>query len=556
MPVGGAPPTSSPAAGRSSPTRSSSRTRRLLGAGVAITVFAVAVSTMNPYPVGVFQDDGIYVILAKSLATGHGYRYLNVPGEPVGTHYPPGYPALLALLWRVSPRFPDNVALFKLANTFFLAATAAGAYWLGVRRLRLPPIASAATALLGCLSIPVLSLAGMVLSETFFLALLFPVLLLAERIASRARESRSRRARRAKWLNDVDALALLAGATCGALALVRTVGAPLALALALVLVWRRRPVAAALAIAGCIAVLLPWQLYIAAQPTALAPPLEGTYGSYGGWLVNGYRDGGFSFGVAVAVRNLTTIGEVLRILFAANAPTVVRLIAIVALTVVVPVGAWRMAHRAPVTAGFLALYFAIVIMWPFGPTRFLTALWPLVALVVASGMLAIWRWSPPAQLRSTPLRMVRHGGVALSAVLALGYVVGSVEGFRRHWWDSLGRRVSEHTIPLTEWVALNTRPGDRIVTDGETTVYLYTGRQAVPGSTFTAAEYVVPQSEAQALAALRVIVRAYQPSYVLAQNDLTAVGASRLTRLQLPWLRAIAVLPNGGAVFVPDLSVR
>src|SRR5260370_22838367 len=38
---------------------------------------AVGLLTVNHVPVGGFYDDGFYVILAKSLATGQGYRYLN-----------------------------------------------------------------------------------------------------------------------------------------------------------------------------------------------------------------------------------------------------------------------------------------------------------------------------------------------------------------------------------------------------------------------------------------------------------------------------------------------
>jgi len=68
----------------------------------AIATLVVGLLAINPYPLGVLHDDAVYAILAKSLATGHGYRYLNLPGEPPATHFPPGYPLFLAALWRMS----------------------------------------------------------------------------------------------------------------------------------------------------------------------------------------------------------------------------------------------------------------------------------------------------------------------------------------------------------------------------------------------------------------------------------------------------------------------
>src|SRR5438445_6487267 len=82
-------------------------------AAIALVAGLIAVDTM---PIGGFYDDAFYVILGKSLATGHGYRNLNLPGAPFATHYPPGYPLLLALLWRIGPEFPANILLFKVAN--------------------------------------------------------------------------------------------------------------------------------------------------------------------------------------------------------------------------------------------------------------------------------------------------------------------------------------------------------------------------------------------------------------------------------------------------------
>src|SRR5690606_32694246 len=108
---------------------------RLVPLLLAALTASVAIWAIAPWPVGVFQDDGIYTILGKALASGEGYRYPNLPGAPPATHYPPGYPLFLALLWRVAPVFPSNVAIFTFANVGFLTAAVLGAWHYGRRQL-------------------------------------------------------------------------------------------------------------------------------------------------------------------------------------------------------------------------------------------------------------------------------------------------------------------------------------------------------------------------------------------------------------------------------------
>jgi len=76
---------------------------------------------------GLFHDDGIYVITAKSLAEGKGYRLIHFPGSPRQTKYPVLYPAILAIIWKFWPNFPDNLLAMKLFNlscgALFIALT-------------------------------------------------------------------------------------------------------------------------------------------------------------------------------------------------------------------------------------------------------------------------------------------------------------------------------------------------------------------------------------------------------------------------------------------------
>ena len=88
----------------------------MIGVFVAALVpsayFAWTLRTM-PH-LGFYHDDSIYWVSARSLATGDGYRIQSLPGQPYQTKYPPLYPALLATIWKLDPRFPANLPLATL----------------------------------------------------------------------------------------------------------------------------------------------------------------------------------------------------------------------------------------------------------------------------------------------------------------------------------------------------------------------------------------------------------------------------------------------------------
>jgi hypothetical protein len=63
--------------------------------------------------VGLFHDDGVYLVTAKALAEGKGYRIISLPGEIPQTKYPFLFPAALSLIWRTFPDFPRNIHLLK-----------------------------------------------------------------------------------------------------------------------------------------------------------------------------------------------------------------------------------------------------------------------------------------------------------------------------------------------------------------------------------------------------------------------------------------------------------
>lgn len=129
---------------------------------------------------GDFHDDSVYFVTAKSLASGNGYRIESLPGEPNQTKYPPLYPLLLSIAWRIDPQFPHNLpiaawiswlalpaVLFQLPGLFQRLGFSTGRTWMLLVLFAVNPY--------------VALFSSQLLSEMLFLALILAAILLMER---------------------------------------------------------------------------------------------------------------------------------------------------------------------------------------------------------------------------------------------------------------------------------------------------------------------------------------------------------------------------------------
>lgn len=69
------------------------------------------------FQVGVYQDDAVYVLLARSIAFGDHYGLTNEPGPPRPSKFPFGLPLVLAPLVRAFPDDPLVCTLVSLGAT-------------------------------------------------------------------------------------------------------------------------------------------------------------------------------------------------------------------------------------------------------------------------------------------------------------------------------------------------------------------------------------------------------------------------------------------------------
>lgn len=495
-------------------------------------VFLVGTLIVESYVVGVAHDDGMYVILGRALATGRGYRWLNLPGAPPATHFPPGYPAVLALLWWLFPQFPGNIAAFEFANALFMSLAAVGVFFFVRSRFGMSDIGSATLALAATLGIPTLTLTVLVMSEPLFLALLIPILLYAETIVDGGRQTR-----------DVVALALLVGAAT----LVRTHGIALIGAIAIVLGLRRRFRDAAIFAIVAAVTLVPWQLWVAAHANVVPVTMRGNYESYGAWFVGGVRAEGVVLIERTLAQTTSNLLTMFGVLLAPSMAGLARGTGVALLFALGAIGARTLWRRAPASALFLALYSTIVLVWPFWPQRFFWGVWPLIFVLPVLGVREAINWHPT----NAPSRTARIAALAAGVALAFGYSTYTVTGYRHQWWASIPRSVSDEVRPMLGWVAKRAPRHAVLATEAETSVYLYTGRPAVPVGTFTVDEFFVPRTPAQNAAVIDTVVSHYHPTAVVVSSGAMRDAVRELALSNPPKLAVVDTFPHGGLVLVP-----
>jgi hypothetical protein len=473
----------------------------------------IGLLTLNHLPVGGFYDDGFYVILAKSLATGHGYRNLNLPGAPFAAHYPPGYPALLALFWRLGPAFPANLILFKAVNAALLGVIAYATCTFARRVLALPPAGAVFAALLGTITIPPLALANMLLSEPLFLALLVPTLAMADRAF---RDGPSRR----------DAIVI--GALCAALVLVRSIGALIIVAIGGMFLLRRAWRSGALYLGVTLLLLAPWGVWTSLHGGDLPPVLHGAHGSYLGWFTGGVRADGLTIVWHTAVVNVAAMAAGLAPSFRVMADPAQTALVLTSLVFLWAMGAWRTLRRAPATLAFLSLYLALIVVWPGAPLRFIWGVWPLLMLVLVVPLASLTDAAVP--------RPVRFAIAVAAASLVPGMVRYNIEGYRKEWWGSIARSMGTRAAPAIQWARAHTAPSDVITSEYEAMLYLYADRESVPVSTFTAEQYLHERTTAENAGVLRDIVETFHPRYVIVSSAPFVAAAQVLTGGPAPTL--------------------
>jgi hypothetical protein len=426
-------------------------TERAAGAGPAIVgfvVFAAALWAQSDALVGVFYDDGIYIVGAKALAEGQGYRNIHLPDPLPMVHFPFLYPVALSLLWRLWPAFPQNTALFELFDAVALGMAA----WVvaaQARRMDLPPWVAWTVTGLGFTVFPLLTIVGVRFSEPLFLALAVGAVSVVDRERPTARS------------------AALAGLLAGLATLARSIGVAVAAGVAVGFLVRREWRLGALAAAVAAAAMLPWVLWVASHPPVADPALAPNYGTY---LSEARQAGIRAMVEGLDGRALGALGR----LALPPLPGPMGLAARALLLMGVVFGVVRSFRRAPALVATVALYTVVVSLWPFHPDRFMWIAVPWFGLLLAAGCHVAWSRGRPGRLAVA----------VVMALLAWGFGLRQITSLSRRGFEATAEGISRSFRVLVGSIR-DEIPGDAIVAVvDEALIYLYTGRATVPSYVF------------------------------------------------------------------------
>jgi hypothetical protein len=410
---------------------------------------------------GHLHDDSIYFVCAKSIAEGHGYRILSLPAEPFQTKYPPLWPLILAGIWKLDPRFPENLhwgmALAWPMLPLFLALA-----WRWFRRAGSSGGTSVALCCMLALSPWIVFLSTTLESELLFCAVLLAALLAAGR------------ASRNTWL------ALAAGILAAAAYLIKTAALPLVVAAPLWLALRRRYRAALVFLCAMLPGIAWWTFWVWGH---LSPARDIVTLYYTNYL--GYRTSVMDWHDLPLLiwKNLDAMCSAiagLLIFDLGNTPWGMHLSRLLAIACVA--GTVRLARRRGITPyhWFAAAYLAVLLIWHFPPTeRLLLPVFPLLLAGLAAELANLTSVIRKSWARKMSDRAVAAGmAVALGALACLAVARNADAIFRQ-----LPGIVGQHRTVLASnraafaWIALHLPEGAFYAYD-DPVFFLYTGRHA------------------------------------------------------------------------------
>ncbi len=465
----------------------------LLGAGLAALALSLTVYLKRlDSIVGMFQDDAWYALLGKAIATGQGYTLINSPSPGILPLYPPAFPFLLSLAYRLSPEFPQNLWLLKSVSIVAMLLTGWVCFRYFTRYRNLPQWLSLMAATCVALAPGLVFMATSSLMSECVFALAQMVTLVAVERCVQAKDGNG------FWL-----FALLAAAAASWAFLTRSMAAGLILAALIYLLKERLFKSAVVFAVGVALIAGSWMLYSRAK--APTPDQRAEVNTY---IIRPYTEqfwdrvaGHESAGKISAGElpgrfwnNLSSIaasdagGIVLPSFFPAlnqglaergNALQLTLSLLVIGLVIAGFVSTLRNGLTYAELA--LPLSLLVIIAWPFPPYRFLLPSLPLLLFYFLMGsklVLTLHKRMVDSKTVSEPWLGLT---VLAGLILALN-LFGNFSYLKRKNSDVVSQRprwmrVFGENEAVLKWANENVPKSDAIVSENPALVHLYTGNK-------------------------------------------------------------------------------
>lgn len=350
----------------------------------------------RPVAPGVWHDDGVYLLLARALAEGEGYAYDGVPGAPPAAKFPPGYPLILAGLWRLAGGELDGtVRLAALLNLVGVVATGVGLAWLARRRFAFTMLGALGVgAAWGLVAAP-WRFAHLALSESLTIPVMVLGVAWAGRLEAKPRNGSSGEEGAPGPRRGHDLLLLASPLLAFGVAIhLRSAALPLGVALAIAALVAGGVRRGAWVAAAAAAVAFPWLLFSSRWNARIPVVFRDILGSYDGLLLRGLATDPVGY---LAARVLAA-GEVLRGIAAMVVPWLPPGgdgAVVPALTLLlIATGTLFLWRRSYVAAVLLVALLGQMVLWPHQESRLLLPILPWVILAGALCLQAIGSGRP------------------------------------------------------------------------------------------------------------------------------------------------------------------
>lgn len=448
--------------------------------GIAVAVVLFFASVSRHLLPGAFNDDAVYMTLGRALSTGVGYRSIYLVGAPLQVKYPPGLPALLAILWRIA-KTPGHVQALATVINIAACGMAAGIFcWIGCVRLRMPTALVVAFGILPFVLDPAVQYFTLVLSEPLFILATAAALLLYDRLRVLDATMASSRPRMSS--------AVALGAALAAATLIRTQGVALMLAILLAMSldrMRRRELLIAAVVA--ITPVLAWQAHVLLQAQHAVLATQASETNYITFLRGG-TPGAIALREVAAIRGnaadyVSLIGTYL------SGWRTAGLLASIAALLLAASGTVFLVRGQRALSFALIANVAVLLAWPVYQDRFLLPALPLLGLVAG--------YAAHVMTKHVQARVhAEWPRVAVTAMVALGGLFVFVRQHEIRRDNDVARREGRppaayspsYWLPgnawfvetVSRWALQSTKPDDRIAVVSPAGLWLYTGRQTVP----------------------------------------------------------------------------